>query len=61
MHTEYQEKLEQFKADKSIIVEQTKGFQEGLENLTQQLNEKTEAAVELRSELDTAYQKIGEL
>ena len=35
MHTEYQEKLEQFKADKSTIVEQTLNFQEGLENLTQ--------------------------
>ena len=58
---EYNSKLSSLRCEKELIKQKTEDFMTNLLSLQEQLQEKTDELTSLRSELDLAYQKIGDL
>lgn len=61
MKESYRTKLEILEKEKEAIVTQTQTFAKGLGQLQTQLIEKENAVIQLRGDLDKAYQEIREL
>lgn len=57
----YKVKLDILEKEKQAIVGKTQTFSKGLEQLQCQLAQRDQAVINLRNDLDKAYQEIGEL